>query len=193
MSRLDLVVGPNGAGKSTFVRFTLAPLWPAATFVNADVIAQQRWPDDPSAHAYEAADIAAQTRFRLLSLGRPFIAETVCSHPSKLELVVRAREAGYYVALHVLMVPEDLSVARVAARVAAGGHDVPVEKIRARHRRVWDIVVDAVELVDVAKFWDNSSFDGPMEVAYFTGGLPVGSPSWPSWAPRVLVERWRGV
>lgn len=190
MSRLDLVVGPNGAGKSTFVRFTLAPLWPAATFVNADVIAAQRWPDDPSGHAYEAADVAAQTRLRLLSLGRPFIAETVCSHPSKLDLVVRAREAGYYVALHVLMVPEDLAVARVAARFVAGGHDVPIDKIRARHRRLWAIVVDAVELADVATFWDNSSFDGPTEVALFTGGLPVGSPVWPSWAPGELADRW---
>jgi predicted ABC-type ATPase len=193
VSRLDLVVGPNGAGKSTFVRFTLAPSWPGATFVNADVIAAQRWPDDPSGHAYAAADVAAQTRFRLLSLGRPFIAETVCSHPSKLDLIEQARDADYYVALHALLVPEDLAVARVAARVAAGGHDVPTEKIRARHRRLWSVVIGAVELADVATFWDNSRLEGPTEVALFSGGLPVGSPSWPAWAPQVLVERWPSV
>ena len=46
--RLDLVVGPNGAGKSTFVELVLAPNRPNVTFVNADVIAAQRWPQDPA-------------------------------------------------------------------------------------------------------------------------------------------------
>jgi predicted ABC-type ATPase len=82
VSRLDLVVGPNGAGKSTFVRLSIAPRWPAATFVNADLIAAHHWPDDPEVHAYEAAEIAARTRSRLVELGHPFIAETVCSHRS---------------------------------------------------------------------------------------------------------------
>jgi len=45
--RLDLVVGPNG-GKSTFVELVLAPLRPGVTFVNADVIAAARWPEDPA-------------------------------------------------------------------------------------------------------------------------------------------------
>lgn len=190
MSRLDLVVGPNGAGKSTFVRFTLAPQWPAATFVNADAIAAQRWPKDPSAHAYEAAEIASETRDRLIERGLPFIAETVCSHPSKLDLIERAHNSGYYVALHILMVPEDLSVARVAARVAAGGHDVPVQKIRERHRRLWAIVADGVAVADTATFWDNAHWDGPEPVALFSDGYPVGAPRWPMWSTVTLKERW---
>src|SRR4051812_19331940 len=121
MNRLDIVAGPNGAGKSTFVEFTLAPLLPGSLFVNADEIAKQRWPDDPAAHAYEAALIAAQTRDKLIELGRSFIAETVFSHPSKLELVDTAKAAGYTVVLHILIMPEELAVARVAYRVAAGG------------------------------------------------------------------------
>ena len=156
MSRLDLVAGPNGAGKSTFVRLAVIPQWPAATFVNADEIAAQRWPDDQQAHSYEAARIAAATRARLIQLGHPLIAETVFSHPSKLDLFRESRAAGYFIALHVLMVPEDLSVARVAYRVAAGGHDVPVGKIRERHRRLWPIVARAVPMADSATFWDNS-------------------------------------
>ena len=62
MNRLDLVVGPNGAGKSTFVELTLAPLLRGSVFVNADEIARHRWPADPSAHAYEAARIAARNQ-----------------------------------------------------------------------------------------------------------------------------------
>jgi predicted ABC-type ATPase len=190
VSRLDLVVGPNGAGKSTFVRLVLAPAWPVATFVNADEIAAQRWPDDPMAHAYEAAKVAAATRTRLIELGRPLIAETVFSHPTKLDLVRGATRAGYYVALHVLMVPEELSVSRVAYRVANGGHDVPVEKIRARYRRLWPIVAEAVPIVDSATVWDNSRHDGPRIVALFSDGLIVGSPNWPSWSPRAMTDLW---
>src|SRR5882672_5897919 len=87
VNRLDLVVGPNGAGKSTFVELTLAPLLPGSAFVNADEIAKQRWPKDPASHAYQAARVAAETRAKLIELGASFIAETVFSHPSKLELI----------------------------------------------------------------------------------------------------------
>jgi len=190
VSRLDLVVGPNGSGKSTFVRLVLMPTWPAATFVNADEIARQRWPAEPMAHSYDAAVVATATRSRLIELDRPFIAETVFSHPSRLDLVQAAKAAGYFVALHVLMVPEELSVARVAYRVAAGGHDVPEEKIRARHRRLWPVVASAAALADSATFWDNSGYDGPRTAALLTDGLVVGLPHWPSWASEVLTTAW---
>ena len=117
MNRLDLVVGPNGAGKSTFVAFTLGPLLPGSVFVNADEIAKQRWRDDPGSHAYDAARVAADTRSKLIKLGRPFIAETVFSHPSKLDLIGAAHAADYTVVLHVLLIPEDLAVERVKHRV----------------------------------------------------------------------------
>ena len=187
--RLDLVVGPHGAGKSTFVELVLAPLRPGVTFVNADVIAAARWPDDPARHAYDAARVAADTRESLISAGHPFIAETVFSHPSKLDLIDRAHDAGYTVALHVLMVPADLSVQRVAHRVAAGGHDVPEEKIRARYARLWPLVEDAIRRADLTHAYDNSRVDGPEEVAMFAGGFAVGSSRWPTWAPIEFVGR----
>ncbi len=188
--RLDLVVGPNGSGKSTFVELILAPNRPGVTFVNADVIAAQRWPQDPSAHAYEAAEVAAQTRARLLEVQEPFIAETVFSHPSKLDLVDAALSAGYTVALQVLLVPEELAVQRVAHRVASGGHAVPEEKIRTRFARLWPLVATAIERADVARLWDNSRREGPEEIALFAGGLPVGGCQWPPWTPAELTSRW---
>lgn len=190
MSRLDVVAGPNGAGKSTFVRLSLAPLWPGSTFVNADAIAAQRWPDDQTAHAYEAARIAAATRSELIARGMPLIAETVFSHPSKIDVIREALAARYYIALHVLMVDEDLSVARVAARVADGGHDVPEDKIRERHRRLWALVAEAILLADAATVYDNSAWDGPALIASFHGGIPDVPPHWPAWAPDGLRTRW---
>jgi predicted ABC-type ATPase len=189
-ARLDLVVGPNGAGKSTFVELILAPLRPGVTFVNADVIAAQRWPDDPQQHAYDAARVAAATRDRLMELGEPFIAETVFSHPSKLDLLADAQRRGYFVALHVLLVPEELSVRRVAARVAAGGHSVPEEKVRGRYQRLWPLVAQAMERADRAHVWDNSRWQGPEKVAVLASGIPDGACRWPGWTPAPLTERW---
>jgi predicted ABC-type ATPase len=188
--RLDLVVGPNGAGKSTFVELVLAPLRPGVTFVNADVIAAARWPDDPSGHAYDAARVAADTRDALIAARLPFIAETVFSHSSKLDLIARAQSVGYSVTLHVLLVPERESVQRVAHRVLAGGHDVPEEKIRSRYGRLWPLVADAIARADLAHVLDNSGFDGPDEVAMFAGGVAVGPCRWPDWAPASLTDRW---
>jgi predicted ABC-type ATPase len=190
VNRLDLVVGPNGAGKSTFVELTLAPLLPGSVFVNADEIAKQRWPDDPASHAYDAARIAAETRATLIAREVTFIAETVFSHPSKLDLVASAKSAGFTVVLHVLMIPEDLAVERVRHRVQAGGHAVPPDKIRQRHRRLWSVVVDAVPRCDSVVVYDGSGGRGPRIVAQLNGADVIGAPSWPAWVPRELTSRW---
>lgn len=187
--RLDLVVGPNGAGKSTFVEFVLTDLRRGVPFVNADEIAKVRWPDAPAAHSYEAARLAERTRGRLIEAGAPLIAETVFSHPSKLELIDTAHAAGYTVALQVLLVPEDLAVARVAHRVAAGGHTVPEEKIRDRYRRLWPLVAEAIARSDTARVWDNTRRHGPEEVALFAGGVPIGPCHWPGWTPPGMADR----
>jgi len=192
VKRLDLVVGCNGAGKSTFIELTLAPLLPASPFVNADEIAKRRWPDDPRTHAYEAARIAGETRAKLIERGESFIAETVFSHPSKLELVDNAHAAGYTVILHAVLIPEELAVQRVRHRVEAGGHDVPEHKIRERYQRLWSLVAIAAIRADSATFYDNSTVRGPRIVAQLAGGFVVGSPSWPTWTPAALVSRWSG-
>jgi predicted ABC-type ATPase len=189
VSRLDLVVGPNGAGKSTFVEFVLADQRPGVQFVNADVIAAERLPDDPMAHGRDAAEVAEHIRDELIARGEPFIAETVASHESKIELVERARSAGYHVHLIVVAVPEELSVMRVSLRVAFGGHDVPEDRIRARYRRLWDNVVSMIERADSAEVFDNAGPE-PVTVATFVAGDVVGRPRWPSWAPKALVARW---
>jgi predicted ABC-type ATPase len=190
MNRLDLVVGPNGAGKSTFIALTLGPLLPGSVVVNADEIAAQRWPDNPAAHAYDAAKVAADTRAKLIEMGRSFIAETVFSHPSKLDLIGAANAAGYTVVPHVLLVPEDLAVERVRHRMQAGGHEVPETKIRQRHRRLWALVANAIALADTVTVYDNTRLRGPRIVAQLSGGDIVGSPGWPAWTPGPLRSRW---
>ncbi len=184
---LHLIVGPNGAGKSSLFGLVLEPITDLP-FVNADLIAAERWPNEAEARAYEAAGIAAATRAQLIAERRSFAAETVFSHPSKLELLNAARTAGYVITLHVVAVSEDLAVARVANRVDVGGHSVPEEKVRERFARLWPLVVQAIALVDEALVYDNSGATQPFRVvARFRLGRLVSTPAWPPWAPAELV------
>jgi predicted ABC-type ATPase len=187
LRRLDLIVGPNGAGKTTFVTHILSAQLPVGVpFVNADEIARQQWPEDPAAHAYDAAELAERTRAKLLLGGISFIAESVFSHPSKVELVRVAKQNDYTVIMHVLLIPEFLAVRRVAYRVQAGGHDVPEQKIRERYARLWKNVAASVPLVDTVIVYDNSRHSGPVIVAEFQGGMALGPLTWPDWTPQPL-------
>lgn len=183
---LVLLAGPNGAGKSTFFARVVEPTI-HLRFVNADAVAAERWPETAAEHAYEAAAITAQERDRLIANQVSFAAETVFSHPSKVELIETAKGASYIVLLHIVVIPEDLAVARVADRVLHGGHDVPEEKIRSRYRRLWGCVQRAVELADETRVYDNSTAATPFRlVAQYRSGVLLGQARWPQWAPEVL-------
>lgn len=136
--------------------------------------------------------MAAQARERLIALRREFIAETVGSHPSKVDLVAHAKHAGYFVHIHVLMAPESLVIRRVRLRVDAGGHDVPETKIRARYRRLWANVAAIIGIADTVDVYDNSG-EGPRIVARFVAGEQVGEVRWPPWTPVELVQLNRSV
>lgn len=184
---LHVLAGPNGAGKSTFATRLLQPVT-HLPFVNADVIAAERWPDAQLEHAYAAASAAAEERQRLMNGRSSFITETVFSHPSKVDLVQHAVDRGYMVSLHVILVPVELSVRRVAERVRRGGHDVPEAKIRAHYDRLWPFVATARGAADRAEFYDNSTAATPFRrVASYERGRLTSPPSWPSWAPSVLA------
>jgi predicted ABC-type ATPase len=185
---LHLVAGPNGAGKSTFVNTVLLPVT-RLPFVNADVIAASNWPGNETANAYQAAKLAQEERRRLFANRSSFITETVFSHESKLALVAAAEKIGYLIELHVILIPESIATARVDARVANGGHDVPPEKVIARFQRLFPLVAVAQSLTDRTTFYDNSTKRAPFRVVAQTErGQLIGRPDWPIWTPAVLVE-----
>ncbi|MGH8482499.1 MAG: zeta toxin family protein, partial [Nevskiaceae bacterium] len=153
----------------------------------ADDIARARWPGREEQHGHDAARAAGEERDRLLAARNSFIAETVFSHPSKLDLVMRAGAAGYLVTLHVVLVPEELSVARARLRTEQGGHSVPIAKVRARYRRLWPLVRQAVLLADEAVVYDNSRVAQPFRVvARYRHGQAEQAGEWPAWSP---IER----
>lgn len=182
MSRLDLIVGPNGAGKTTFFERVLAPVRPGLPFVNADRIARDRFAGEELERSYEAARIADRVRAALIDARLDFCAETVFSHRSKLDFIDEAIAADYDVVVHVLLIPLELSAPRISARVAAGGHDVPAEKLADRYARIWPLVVDVLDRCRRVVFYDNAVESGPIEIAAFRYGTADHRPRWPEWA-----------
>jgi predicted ABC-type ATPase len=187
VSRLDVIAGPKGAGKTTLYERVIHPARPGLPFVNADRIARDRFPGEELARAYDAARIAARARTALIEARLDFCTETVFSHGSKVDLVTTAVAAGYDVVLHAVLIPLDLSGPRVAARVAAGGHDVPAEKLAARYQRLWPLIVEATPHCYRTVFWDNAADDGPYEVGSFRFGVADYPPRWPGWTPQALL------
>jgi predicted ABC-type ATPase len=156
---LFVIAGPNGAGKSTFYDTVLAGRV-AAPFINADLIQRDELGDPSPEASYEAAEIAAERRREFLAEGRSFVMETVFSHPSKLDLLRDARVAGFRIVLfHLNLASADLAVARVKARKAEGGHDVPEDKIRARFERNQGLIRQAALLADRAQVFDSSALN----------------------------------
>ena len=184
---VHLLAGPNGAGKTTLYDKVLRPAT-QLPFVNADMIAADRWPGDEERHGHDASVAAAEWRDALIADRRSFITETVFSHPSKVELVTRLISSGYRVHLHVIIVPVQLAVARVSNRVDNGGHAVPEDKVRDRYDRLWPLVAESIHLAHEATVYDNSSSTRPHRVvSQFIYGRPIGTIDWPEWAPTELV------
>ena len=190
MRLLHLLAGPNGAGKTTLYERSIRPET-GLPFVNADEIARAIAGGGPITRdiSVEAAALAARRRDEFIANGTSFVAETAFSHPSKVELVRDAKAAGYDIRLHVVVIPVELSVLRVQARVESGGHDVPEDKIRQRHERLWAHVAEAVTVADETILYDNSKAASPLrEVARFVDGrLVTEAPAWPTWVPPELV------
>jgi len=156
-----LLAGPNGAGKSTLYHaLVLAGTIPAtAEFVNADLheATHLQHITDPEQSSQQARYWADARRAELLQAGQSFVSETVFSHESKLALIQKAQANGFFVMLLVVALdqPERL-LARVAQRVAEGGHAVPPERILARYPRTLAHLVHAVRLADAAILYDSA-------------------------------------
>jgi predicted ABC-type ATPase len=185
---LWVLAGPNGAGKTTYYERKIRPVL-KAEFVNADLIARQRWAGRAESHTAEAARIADDRRLELTEAGRSFVAETVFSHPSKLDLLRRAKEKGYVVWLTFIYLESPaLAIARVRERVERGGHDVPAERIRGRYERLPDMIRAAVRLVDRVFIVDNSYRDRALRdvVVFERGRITFAVENLPKWTRRIF-------
>lgn len=185
--QLWLLAGGNGAGKSTFYQQFLADT--GLPFINADILAKHLDVEHPEAASYKAAKLAEKLRLNLLRTGVSFCFETVFSHPSKIDFLAKAKSNGYEIVLvYIHLITDQLNQARVAQRVAGGGHNVPSDKIIARIPRTMQYVRDALPLVDTVQFYDNSSHSQPfLSIAMLKNGeLQMHQEKLPDWAEFIL-------
>ena len=156
---LLVIAGPNGAGKTTVTARLREERWSeGAEYLNPDEIARDRFGDWNAPEAVmSAARWTAERREELLALGRGIAVETVFSAPDKVELLARARRAGYFVRVFFVGTADPrINASRVAGRVMHGGHTVPIEKIVSRFAKSMANLPPAIALADRVYLFDNS-------------------------------------
>ena len=148
--------GPNGSGKSTLTD-TLRPV--GVPYVNADEIQKALDCDN-----LVAAKHAEALREKYVASGVSFCFETVLSTERNLNLLKRAKEAGFFIrCYYVLTIDPMINVARVRSRVSAGGHDVPEDKIISRYDRALGLLPEVIPICDVCHVYD-TSLSGPFRI-----------------------------
>ena len=131
--RIVIVAGPNGAGKTTFAREFLPNEAHCPDFINADLIAAGLSPFNPEAAALRAGRLMLEEIGARVAGLRSFAFETTLSGLGYARQIPLWRQRGYFVKLVFLSLPDaDMAVARVAGRVAQGGHSIPEAVIRRR-------------------------------------------------------------
>jgi predicted ABC-type ATPase len=137
--------------------------------VNADLIAACLSPFAPEVAALRAGRIMIGEINAHARAGESFAFETTLSGLMYARLIPRWQRQGYRVKLFFLsLATPDLAVARVAARVAQGGHNVPEAVIRRRFASGWRNFEERYRLlVNAWAHYDNSD-DHPVLVAQAT-------------------------
>ena len=129
-----------------------------SVFINADLIAAGLSPFAPEAAAVRAGRIMLEEIKTHARAGDSFAFETTLSGQLYARLVPQWQRQGYRVKLFYLrLATPELAVARVAARMAQDGHNVPEHVIRRRHAGGWRNFQQKFKLlVDAWAHYDNS-------------------------------------
>jgi predicted ABC-type ATPase len=168
---LVVLAGPNGSGKSTLTNYLLGAGVDFGTYINPDEIAATLDLGEPE-RSRAAQAIADSQRDACLQSRRSFAFETVMSHPSKIDLMQRAANAGYDVTLYFVCTSDPtLNLKRIAQRVVFGGHDVPEDRVVSRYARTLDLLVPAALIAHRTVLFDNSRFVPPSVATAAKPGL----------------------
>ncbi len=136
MPSLYILAGPNGAGKTTAAQVLLPEVFHVREFVNADEIARGLSPFNVEGVAVQAGKLMLNRMKELTALREEFVFETTLASKTFTKDIRDAQAAGYEVHLFFLWLPSpEISMERVAKRVARGGHHIPEDVIRRRYTR----------------------------------------------------------
>lgn len=169
-----IIAGPNGAGKTTFARRFIPASANITQFVNADLIASGLSPFAPEREAIQAGRLMLKQIEKLVSQGESFSFETTLAGRVYARMIPQWQAQGYAVHLLFLALPDaETAIARVAARVAQGGHSIPEDTIRRRFaaglrnfQTVYKLLVNG---------WTEYDNSGPHPVQVASGENYVGA------------------
>ena len=135
---LIVIAGPNGSGKTSVTSKILHHEWMEdSVYINPDIVAQERFGDWNSQDAImKSVKYCEEWREKCLIEKQSLIFETVLSANDKIDFILRAKNAGYFVRIFFVCTNSPtINASRIARRVIEGGHDVPITKIISRYQK----------------------------------------------------------
>ena len=156
---LIVIAGPNGSGKTSVTSRLLKHEWVEdSVYINPDIVAKDIFGDWNSKEAVlKAANYCAEWRETCLAKKQSLIFETVMSADDKVDYIMRAKEAGFFIRVFFIATANPtINASRIAGRVMKGGHDVPITKIISRYRKSIINCMKVSSIVDRLYVYDNS-------------------------------------
>ena len=159
---LIIIAGPNGSGKTSITQKFLHHEWAeGTTYINPDQIAKDTFGDWNDKEAVlKAANYSSDLREKCLAEKRSFVFETVFSAQDKIDFVIRAKQAGFFIRIFFISTSNPaINASRIAKRVMEGGHDVPITKIISRYNKSIQNCKTVAPIIDRLYVYDNSIDD----------------------------------
>lgn len=166
---LIVIAGPNGSGKTSVTSKILLHKWlENSEYINPDNVARDVFGDWNNQDAViKAANYCNDWREKCLFGRRNHIFETVMSANDKVDYILRAKEAGFFIRLFFVSTESPtINAKRVAKRVLNGGHDVPIPKIISRYDKSIANCRILSSVVDRLYVYDNSIEDTEAQLLF---------------------------
>lgn len=166
---LIVIAGPNGSGKTSMTSKILHHEWlEGSEYINPDNVARDIFGDWNNQDAVlKAANYCNDWRERCLAERKSHIFETVMSASDKVDYILRAKEAGFFIRLFFVSTESPtINAKRVANRVLNGGHDVPIPKIISRYDKSIANCKILSTIVDRLYIYDNSIEDAEARLLF---------------------------
>ena len=175
MPSLYIIGGANGSGKTTVSLSLLPNFLEVFEYVNADAIAVGLSPFNPESMAIQAGRLMLERLRNLADVGADFAFETTLAARTFVPFLQECKTKGYIINLiYFWLQNPDLAVARVARRVASGGHSIPENVIRRRYERGRKNLISLyLPLCDSWIVYDNSEPTDRLVAECFMGFDPI--------------------
>jgi predicted ABC-type ATPase len=152
--------------------------------------------DNFEINSYFASALSDFLHAKLIDLQISFSMETVMSYDGKIELLKRAKAAGFQNYLYYVSTEDpEINKDRVRVRVEEGGHNVGDDKIVSRYYKSLDNLSSAILTSYRAYIFDNT-YDAATLFAEFTKygkemSSSVGLKKLPKWFRTYVVDKFK--